>query len=516
MYLKCVEIDGFKSFADKIKLEFDMGITSIVGPNGSGKSNILDAILWVLGEQSYKNIRAKESSDVIFSGGKNKRPRNTASVSLYIDNNDKTLEIEDEIVKVTRKIKKNGENEYYINDHRCRLKDINELFLDTGVGKSAYSVIGQGKVEKIISASSKEIKSIIEEAAGIKKIKLRKDEALKKLSKVELETDKINLIVNELKENKDKIEKQSDKATKYKKLDDEIKILKKSIYLEESHIQKIIVDDLSKQKSNSNLILKELEKNFLERESSLEDINKKRTFLNNEINKLTDKNIDLKKDVDKLINDKVLYGERVKGFNRETLARKETLKKIEEKLQYQIIELDKLNSEKDIVLEDLKNLEGDNLKFENQITEFEQLRKNLEIEIGVQKEHVMDSEVGRLKLISEIENSEKRTKSSSNKIRGLDEEYLDYSKKIKDLSSELKELETKQKNIQIEIKKIDDTIEDAEKQIDNLSQKMNTIFGTRKEVIYNLSRQSSKLENLKKLEANNEGFFKGCKDYFKC
>ena len=511
MYLKCVEIDGFKSFADKIKLDFDMGITSIVGPNGSGKSNILDAILWVLGEQSYKNIRAKESSDIIFSGGKNKNPRNTAVVSLYIDNEDKTLEIDDEIVKITRKINKKSENEYYINDQRCRLKDINELFLDTGIGKSAYSVIGQGKVEKIISASNKEIKSIIEEAAGIKKIKLRKDEAIKKLSKVELETDKINLIINELEENKNKIEKQAEKAIKYKKIDDEVKILKKSIYLEEHKINQKIVDDLSKQKLDSNIILKNLEKSFTEKEVILEEINNKRNSLNDEIDTLTDKNIDLKKDVDKLVNDKILYGERVKGFNREISNKKEISKKLDIKLKDQLSELDKLNSKKDIILDQLKDLEKDNLKYEKQINNFELSQRNLEIEIGVQKEHVMDSEVGRLKLIAEIENSEKRTKSSANKINELDEEAIEYTKKIEKLTSELHLIEIKQKNIQTEIKKIDDTIEEAEKQIDILSQKMNTIHSERKEVAYNLSRQSAKLENLKKLDANNEGFFKGVK-----
>lgn len=511
MYLKCVEIDGFKSFANKIKLDFDMGITSIVGPNGSGKSNILDAILWVLGEQSYKNIRAKDSSDVIFSGGKNKKPRSTAIVSLYIDNEDKTLEIDDEIVKVTRKINKKSENEYYINDHRCRLKDINELFLDTGVGKSAYSVIGQGKVEKIISASNKEIKSIIEEAAGIKKIKLRKDEALKKLSKVELETDKINLIVNELEENKEKIGKQAEKAIKYKKLDDEVNILKKSIYLKEHQVNQKIADELSQQKIDSNIVLEKLEKNFIEKEVILEDINNKRNLLSEEINTLTDKNINLKKDVDKLVNDKVLYKERVQGFNREISSKKETLRNLEDKLEDQVTELDRLNAKKDIVLEQLKDLEGNNLKYEKQIGQFELLQRDLEVEIGVQKEHVMDSEVGRLKLIAEIENSEKKTKSSANKIRQLNEEAIEYNKQIEKLTTELNTIEIKQKNIKVEIKKIDDTIEDAEKQIDSLSQKMNVIYEERKEIGYNLSRQGAKLDNLKKLEANNEGFFKGVK-----
>ena len=179
MYLKALEVNGFKSFAEKVRIDFTKGITSVVGPNGSGKSNILDSILWVLGEQSYKNIRAKESQDVIFSGGKNKKEKAFAEVSLIIDNSDFTLQHEATEIKVTRYINRKSDNFYFINDQKVRLKDIQELFLDTGVGKSAYSVIGQGKVERIVGSSSLEIRSIIEEAAGIKKVKLRKSEAVK-------------------------------------------------------------------------------------------------------------------------------------------------------------------------------------------------------------------------------------------------------------------------------------------------------------------------------------------------
>ena len=198
MFLKAVEIFGFKSFGERVYIEFNRGLTSIVGPNGSGKSNILDAVLWVLGEQSYKNIRAKESADIIFSGGKDKKAMSFAEVSLYIDNGDSFLQIESEEVKITRKLYSSGENEYYINDSKARLKDIGNLFLDTGVGKSAYSVIGQGKVERIIGSSSKEIKGIIEEAAGIKKFQGQKNEAVKNLENVDGELEKIDLVLREV------------------------------------------------------------------------------------------------------------------------------------------------------------------------------------------------------------------------------------------------------------------------------------------------------------------------------
>ena len=233
MYLKAVEINGFKSFGDKVYIDFNRGITSIVGPNGSGKSNILDAVLWVLGEQSYKNIRAKESQDVIFSGGKEKNPATKAEVSLIIDNTDRYLDLDNDTVKITRRIHISGENEYLINDTKSRLKEIGTLFLDTGIGKTAYSVIGQGKVERIINSSPKEIKSIIEEAAGIKKLQANRIEAQKNLANIEINLDKVEFILNETRENKNKIEKQAELAQKYIDLRDEKSSLAKGIYITE-------------------------------------------------------------------------------------------------------------------------------------------------------------------------------------------------------------------------------------------------------------------------------------------
>ena len=216
MYLKALELTGFKSFANRTVVEFDNGITSIVGPNGSGKSNILDAILWVLGEQSYKNIRAKESSDIIFSGGKNKKPKSMAEVSLIIDNQDRYLDVDFSEVKITRRIFKTGENEYLINNKKSRLKDIHNLFMDTGIGKQAYSIIGQGRVERIISSSSKELKEIIEEAAGVKRAKIEKEDSEKKLQDLKNEIEKIDYVEKDLKLRVDYLKKEQEKARLFK------------------------------------------------------------------------------------------------------------------------------------------------------------------------------------------------------------------------------------------------------------------------------------------------------------
>lgn len=177
MFLKSIEIRGFKSFADKTELVFKQGVTAIVGPNGSGKSNISDAVRWVLGEQSVKSLRGSKMEDVIFAGTQYRKPVGLCQVSLILDNSDKDLSIEYAEVTITRRLYRSGESEYYINNTQCRLKDIQELFMDTGIGKEGYSIIGQGKIEAVLSGKPEERRSLLEEAAGIVKFKWRKEEA---------------------------------------------------------------------------------------------------------------------------------------------------------------------------------------------------------------------------------------------------------------------------------------------------------------------------------------------------
>ena len=167
MYLKSIEVHGFKSFANKMLLEFDNGITAIVGPNGSGKSNIADAVRWVLGEQSAKQLRGSKMEDVIFSGTEMRKPLGYAYVSLTMNNSDHKLPIEFEEVIVTRRVYRSGESEYMINGSSCRLKDIQELFMDTGIGKEGFSIIGQGHIDKFLSGKPEDRRELFDEAAGI-------------------------------------------------------------------------------------------------------------------------------------------------------------------------------------------------------------------------------------------------------------------------------------------------------------------------------------------------------------
>ena len=198
MYLKSIEMQGFKSFANKIVLDFHTGITGIVGPNGSGKSNVSDAVRWVLGEQSAKQLRSENMQDVIFSGTENRRPLGYAYVSITLDNSDHVLPVDFQEVTVSRRVYRSGESEYLINGAPCRLREVNELFYDTGIGKEGYSIIGQGQIERILSGKPEERRELFDEAVGIVKYKKRKAASEKRLEHERENLVRVNDILSEL------------------------------------------------------------------------------------------------------------------------------------------------------------------------------------------------------------------------------------------------------------------------------------------------------------------------------
>ena len=233
MYLKYLEIQGFKSFPDKVRLNFDKGVTAVVGPNGSGKSNIGDSVRWVLGEQSTKNLRGNKMEDVIFSGTVGRKPMGFAEVTLTIDNSEGRLEGYGDEVSITRKLYRSGDSEYRINGKSVRLKDINELFMDTGLGRDGYSIIGQGRIAEIVGAKSNERREIFEEAAGISKFRYRKTEAERKLAQAQENMERLNDIVSELESRLAPLKSQSEKAQKFLVLAEEQKTLEISVWTEQ-------------------------------------------------------------------------------------------------------------------------------------------------------------------------------------------------------------------------------------------------------------------------------------------
>ena len=272
MYLKCIEIQGFKSFAHKIRFDFHNGITGIVGPNGSGKSNVADAVRWVLGEQRVKQLRGGSMQDVIFSGTENRKPLSYASVAITLDNSDHQLPIDYEEVTVARRLYRSGESEYLINGSACRLKDVNELFYDTGIGKEGYSIIGQGQIDKILSGRPEERRELFDEAAGIVKFKRRKNTSVKKLEEERQNLLRVNDILAELEKQVGPLEKQAETAKIYLRKKEELKTYDINMFLLETARIKEQIDAIENKLANTHSELDEANSKYEEMKVEYESV----------------------------------------------------------------------------------------------------------------------------------------------------------------------------------------------------------------------------------------------------
>ena len=512
MYLKAVEINGFKSFGEKVYIDFNRGITSIVGPNGSGKSNILDAVLWVLGEQSYKNIRAKESQDVIFSGGKEKKAATKAEVSLIIDNSDRYLDFDNDIVKITRRIHITGENEYLINDSKSRLKEIGNLFLDTGIGKTAYSVIGQGKVERIINSSPKEIKNIIEEAAGIKKLQANRLEAQKNLGNIEVNLDKVEFILNETRENKNKIEKQAELAQKYIDLKDEKSSLAKGIFiteLEQKEKNLVENEDIKVKSEEECSILQEKFDKTLNRLTTIdlekEEVKKQKILIDS-------RNKELKDVISTKETEQAVTRERLDNFKKDKLLKEEYSLHLENKIEKKLEEINTLIAKKEELSKNILEMEAANKEFERKITDLEAIKVEKTDLIESRNKKIRDLELEKQLSSNEIENNERKLKSSLDEVEILKKELDEITKKEIANNEEKDLLNSQIKAKQEELTKTEERNEFLVNQLSEISKTINKLSQDIREYEYQEKTSSGKLEALIRMEESNEGFFKSVKE----
>ena len=369
MYLKEIVTNGFKSFADKMEIKLDDEVTCIVGPNGSGKSNIVDAIRWVLGEQSVKNLRGGGGmSDVIFAGSESRKSKNVASVELIFDNSDHYLKVDYSEVSIKRRVYRSGENEYFINNNKARLKDIVNLFLDSGVGKESFNIISQGEVSKIISESTDDRRVVFEEAAGILKYKKRKEEALRKLDKTNDALDRVEDIIKELEVQVEPLKEQSEKAREYKTLKEELEKLEIAL----------IAYDIYNLSTNEEIL-----------KSEKETLDKEIVDLESTVNK--DSGVFLKKKTDLFNLEKDLE-----------FTQKELLNKTEE--------IGKLNVQLNILKEQRKNKSTTKVE--------EELRTLIEEKGKLSKDiSVLESEINIIN--QDISNMNEDINSSKNNLKGL-------------------------------------------------------------------------------------------------
>lgn len=511
MYLKALEINGFKSFANKTVVEFDNGITSIVGPNGSGKSNILDAILWVLGEQSYKNIRAKESSDIIFSGSKSRKPKSMAEVSLIIENEDRYLDIDFSEIKITRRIFKSGENEYLLNNKKVRLKDINNLFIDTGIGKQAYSIIGQGRVERIISSSPMELKEIIEEAAGVKRAKNEKEISEKKLKEVKNEIEKIDYVEKDLEVRVNYLKKESEKARLFKSYTQKIDTEKYMILEYGINEKNLLKADYMAKSEQLKSKLENVQEEFLKKNSEWESENNHREEL---FEKLSAKKKENKENTSLIDNLKNEYSELVKKHsNLEIEANEKDKRKgnldVDTKEKEEILKRSK--EELDQINKALNEKKAQKDEVEKKVLELKEKKSNIEDEIKKRTQKNSDFEVDKIKLRGENEDLEKRVISAKNEGKKYLVEKKEIQSEIEKIQNEKDDFENKKAEKEgfklekeAQIKQLDD-------EIDELRSDYSRINSQKNDLRYKYENLDSKRRANINIIEKNETFNRGIK-----
>ncbi|MDR1831333.1 MAG: chromosome segregation protein SMC [Fusobacteriaceae bacterium] len=515
MYLKAIEIYGFKSFGERKYIEFDKGITSIIGPNGSGKSNILDAVLWVLGEQSYKTIRAKESSDVIFSGGKEIKNVNYAEVSLTLDNLDRYFDYDSDDIKVTRKLShKKGalENEYFINDRRVRLKDINNMFLDTGIGKSAYSVIGQGKVERIINSQPKEIKSIIEEAAGTKKLISNKQDTEKKLESFDRSLEDLDLILNEKQANRDKTEKQAKEAVKFVEIRDARNQLAKGIYLTEQTLRtgQLEAEKLKKIKAEDEKKL--LEASIAALVARQEAIKAEKEEIDRRMEELDAQNKDLSDAISQKKSERDVNGEKINGCGSAIDQLKRRIeytgdRVAEKKQQLADTEAGRLADEKEVAAAESENTKKD--------AELEALRKEkneLQSVYDAKNTKIQNYEMDQHRRDIEAQEQGSRITNEKNAVAARKKELVQWEKDITKARSEKigKEAEISVKEKLLDEKKEQETLLSTES--DEKSRKHSALGRKIEQDTMQYNTDSQRLSTLITAEEQNEGYSEAVKE----
>ncbi len=508
MFLKKIYVHGFKSFADKTEIIVEKGMTAIVGPNGSGKSNISDSIKWVLGEQSPKTLRGSKMEDIIFAGTQKRMPLGYADVELIFDNQNRKLPIEYNEVSIKRRLFRTGESEYSINKQPCRLKDIKELFMDTGIGKDGYSVIGQGKVEEILSPNSDVRRGVFEEAAGIVKFKVRKEEAVKKLEKTNDNLDRVKDIIHELESRVEPLRLESEKAQEYINLKENLKNIELNLYVREYEKNKEQLVIFENQKSEvlntkQNIISRRdnLETLISEEKENLILLDKEILSLEGTKNRLS-KSYDEKNNLIKVQNEKIfLYSENIESIESEIELLKKRKNELLQKIEDNNTEIKNLSSS----LED-KKIEYDKLNEEA-------LAFKIKMESSINASEEKRSSLFEMhKFINKLQSDKNSTESI---IANFQERTLQFDKEIeiesREKDTKLNELDAVkneqvdnekilvnyEKNYNVNLKKQENFLEDKKEMENRLRVSLNE-----------LNTANSRIAFLNNMESLYEGYYK--------
>lgn len=481
MYLKRVNIQGFKSFANKTTIELNHNVTAIVGPNGSGKSNISDAIMWVLGEQSVKNLRGNKMEDVIFSGTGNKRALGFAEVEAVFDNSDKAIPIEFDEVSIFRRMYRSGESEFKINGEKVRLKDIHNLFMDTGIGREGYSLIGQGKIDNILSNKSEERRGVFEEAAGITRFKSKKKEALNSLKRTNDNLRRLEDIHIEISRQEESLKIESEKAKTYKELFEKLRRYDLIITGRKINNYNEKIDKIKSESEENNSVLSAKEEELSHNRKEIEELNSKLSEIELKIEDLNLKNLEETSNREKLNSQKDLLNERISNLNI--------------KLSTIDVDIEKENTNKDIYLKKLKDIEP-------LLSEEKEKVKNIETLIGDKnkEQNIISSELKELN--NKLSENEEKSKNTF--------EHLSKSKSRMDFLNSMEEDKNgrilninKNRDLYLnEIEKSRSVLTDYNNNLDALKVDMEELYSSRASIEQDREKYENELNGLKTLQSD--------------
>lgn len=512
MFLKRLESVGFKSFAERIKIDFVPGVTAVVGPNGSGKSNVTDAIRWVLGETSAKSIRGSSMEDIIFQGSETRNPLNVAEVTLILDNAEQALPIDYEEVSVTRRVYRSGESEFYLNKQVCRLKDITDLFMDSGLGKEAFSIISQGKVEEILNSKADDRRTIFEEAAGVLKYKQRKKKAESKLDETQDNLNRIEDIIYEIEQQIGPLKEQSDIAHEYLRQKENLE--HKEIALLVTEIEQLYADweniltGLEKEREQANTKKTAIQK----READLEKEAQALKQADDSIETLQTKLLDLTKELEASEGKKDLLKERLKHFT----ENKESLKAAKTDIQERIDTVrEQWKKEKDalIALKEKKQSTSDHIH--DLETKQQTSEKNL-------SEQIEELKSAYIELLNEQAAKRNEQQSIENQLEALASKKSNIQKTHTDLIRKRDELDKEKADLEQKISKLEKDYHEKERDIKKQNETIDekrTSYHSEQEKVYKAYQSIEKLksqeEMLEGLKEDFQGFYHGVKEILK-
>jgi chromosome segregation protein len=512
MFLKQLDVIGFKSFAERISVDFVPGVTAVVGPNGSGKSNIIDAIRWVLGEQSAKSLRGAKMEDVIFAGSDSRKPLNFAEVTLTLDNSDGALPIEYSEVSVTRRVFRSGDSEYLLNKQPCRLKDIIELFMDSGLGKEAFSIISQGKVEEILNSKPEERRTIFEDAAGVLKYKTRKKKAEAKLQETQENLNRVNDIISELEGQVEPLKIQASMARDYLDQKDELEKVEVGVTVYE-------IEDLHKQWQDLSSSFEQHGKDELQlsaeiqkREARLEKLRDNAAALDESITKLQEVLLSTSEELEKLQGRKQVLHERKKNAsnNREQLEK--NLIESENRIEKLYIEQKETETEYDTIKAETEKLQK--LLSEKQ-KRYEHFNDDIETMIETLKGDYIEKLNRQAAAKNEIQYLQNQLNQQTGRTRRLDEDNEKFL-------AQREEIQQAQKLTEARLLELKDSIDTQvvafrkeKNDLESMKNKSQKLESTLYQAYQFLQQAKSRKEMLEEMEDDYSGFFQGVKEVLK-